>query len=61
MCAYINMYRTITLTCYFVWVLKLVSELKGKHRLKLFENRMLRRIFGPKKYKAIREKETSMV
>jgi hypothetical protein len=22
---------------------------KGKHRLKVFENRMLRRIFGPKK------------
>jgi hypothetical protein len=26
----------------------LVSHLKGKHRLSVFENRVLRRIFGPK-------------
>jgi hypothetical protein len=29
-------------------VLKLVSEIKNGHRLKEFENRMLRRVFGPK-------------
>jgi hypothetical protein len=30
-------------------VLNLVSELREEHRLRVFENRMLRRIFGPKR------------
>jgi hypothetical protein len=27
----------------------LVSDFKGEHRLRVFENRVLRRIFGPKR------------
>jgi hypothetical protein len=27
----------------------LVSDIKGEHRLTVFENRVLRRIFGPKR------------
>jgi hypothetical protein len=27
----------------------LVSDIKGWHRLRVFENRVLRRIFGPKR------------
>jgi hypothetical protein len=27
----------------------LVSDIKGEHRLRVFENRVLRRIFGPKR------------
>jgi hypothetical protein len=29
----------------------LVSDIKEKHRLRVFKNRMLRRIFGPKRDK----------
>jgi hypothetical protein len=32
----------------YVWY---VSHTKGKHRLKVFEKRMLRRIFGPRREK----------
>jgi hypothetical protein len=32
-------------TCGFVWVWKLVSRVE--HRMRMFENRVLRRIFGP--------------
>jgi uncharacterized membrane protein len=27
----------------------LISDIKGEHRLRVFENRVLRRIFGPKR------------
>jgi hypothetical protein len=30
-------------------VQNLVSNIKGEHRLKVFENRVLRRILGPKR------------
>jgi PAS domain-containing protein len=33
----------------FVWVWNLVSHIKGTDRLRVFENRALRRIFGPKR------------
>jgi hypothetical protein len=33
----------------FVWVWNLVSHIKGKHILSVFENRVLRGIFGPKR------------
>jgi hypothetical protein len=36
--------------CGSVWVLNLVSDIKGgTHRLRVFENRVLRRIFGSKR------------
>jgi hypothetical protein len=35
-------------TC-FVWVWNLVCHIKGTERLRVFENRPLRRIFGPKR------------
>jgi hypothetical protein len=31
----------------------LISDINGEHRLGVFENRVLRRIFGPKKEKVI--------
>jgi hypothetical protein len=46
----IRIYRTIILTVVLydceIWSLTLREE----HRLRVFENRMLRRIFGPKRY-----------
>jgi hypothetical protein len=33
----------------------LVSNIKGEHRLRVFENRVLRRIFGPKRDKVTGE------
>jgi hypothetical protein len=33
--------------CCFAWVLNLVAHIE-EHKLKMFENRVLRRIFGPK-------------
>jgi hypothetical protein len=35
--------------CGSVWVCKLVSYITGEHRERVFENRVLRRIFGPKR------------
>jgi hypothetical protein len=35
--------------CGFVWVWNLVSDITEEHRLRVFENRVLRRIFGPKR------------
>jgi hypothetical protein len=35
--------------CGFVWVRNLVSDTKGEHTLKVFQNKVLRRIFGPKR------------
>jgi hypothetical protein len=34
--------------CGPVWVRNLVSDIREEHRLRVFENRVLRRIFGPK-------------
>jgi hypothetical protein len=45
--------------CSYVWVCNLVSEIKGEHRLGVFENRLLRRIFGPKREGDRRMKETA--
>jgi hypothetical protein len=39
--------------CGSVWVRNLVSDIKKEHRLEVFENRVLRRIFGPKKDEVI--------
>jgi hypothetical protein len=33
----------------FVWVRNLVSDTKGGTRLRVFENKVLRRMFGPKR------------
>jgi hypothetical protein len=32
----------------FVWVCSLCFTLREEHRLRVFENRLLRRMFGPK-------------
>jgi hypothetical protein len=51
----IKIYRTIILHVVlygFVWLFTLRKE----HRLRVFENRMLRRIFGPKRDEATRER-----
>jgi len=37
------------LTCSFVWVWNLVADIEGRTRLRVFENRVLRRMFGPKR------------
>jgi hypothetical protein len=50
----IRIYKTIILTVLYgceIWSLTLREE----HRLKVFENRVLRRIFGPKKDEVTRE------
>jgi hypothetical protein len=33
----------------FTWKCNLVSHNKGEHRLRVFENGVLRKIFGPKR------------
>jgi hypothetical protein len=35
--------------CGSVWVQNLVTDVKEEHRLRVFENRVLRRVFGPKR------------
>jgi hypothetical protein len=35
--------------CGSVWVLNLSLTLREEHRLRVFENRVLRKIFGPKR------------
>jgi hypothetical protein len=35
--------------CGFVWVRNLVSDLREEYRLRVFENKVLRRIFGPRR------------
>jgi hypothetical protein len=39
--------RTVVLSC-LLWEGNVVSELREKHRLRVFENTALRKIFGPK-------------
>jgi PAS domain-containing protein len=36
-------------TSCFVWVWNLVADIEGERRLRVFENRVLRRIFGSKR------------
>jgi hypothetical protein len=42
-------YRTITLPVLFVWVWSWVLTLREMRGLKVFENRALRKTFGPKR------------
>ena len=42
----IQIYRTIILFVYFVWVLNLLVHPEAELRLRVFENRELRRTFG---------------
>jgi hypothetical protein len=35
--------------CGFVWVRNMVSDTKRGNRLRVFENKVLRRMFGPKR------------
>jgi len=39
----------------FCMGVKMVSRMREEHRLKVFENRVLRRIFGPKRDEVTRE------
>jgi hypothetical protein len=41
--------KNYNFACGSVSVWNLVSDIKGEHRLRMFENRVLRKIFGPKK------------
>ena len=45
----IQIYKTIILFVYFVWVLNLVVHTEAELRLRVFENRELRRTFGPRR------------
>ena len=47
----IELYRTIifNFACCSVWVRNLVAYIGGGTRLRVFENRALKRIFGPKR------------
>jgi len=41
--------QNYSITCCFVWVLNVVSLTLSKERkLRVFENRVLRRVFGPR-------------
>jgi hypothetical protein len=41
--------------CCFVWVWNFVSYIREEQRLRVFENRVLRRIFGPKREEVTEE------
>jgi hypothetical protein len=41
--------QSYNFACDFVWVRNLVSALREEHRLRVFENKVLRRTFGPKR------------
>jgi hypothetical protein len=45
----IRIYRTITLPVVLYWCETWSLTLKGEYRLRVFENRVLKRIFGPKR------------
>jgi hypothetical protein len=45
----IRIYATIILPVVLYGCETLSLTLRGKHRLRVFENRVLRRIFGPKR------------
>jgi len=51
----INIYRCIILHVVLYGCETWLLTLRDEHRLMLFENRVLRRIFGPKKYKVTGE------
>jgi hypothetical protein len=40
-------YSGTNFSSYAVWVRNLVSHFEGEHRLRVFEKRVLRKIFGP--------------
>jgi hypothetical protein len=48
----VNIYKTITVSC-FVWMSSLT--LREEHGLRVFENRVLRRISGPERDEVIGE------
>jgi hypothetical protein len=51
----IKIYRTIILPVVLYGCETWLLTLREEHRLKVFENRVFRRIFGPKRYKAMGE------
>jgi hypothetical protein len=51
----IKIYRTIILPVFLCWCETWSLTLREECRLRVFENRMLRRIFGPKMLKVTRE------
>jgi len=51
----IKIYRTVILPAVLYWCDTWLLTLREKHRLRVFENRVLRRIFRPKKNKVTGE------
>jgi hypothetical protein len=45
----IKLYRTVTLLLFYVGVKLKFLTLREEHRLRVLENKVLRRIFGPKR------------
>jgi hypothetical protein len=45
----IRIYRNIFLSVFLVWVKTWSLTLREEHRLRVFENRVTRRLFGPKR------------
>jgi hypothetical protein len=41
--------RDINFACDFVWMRNPVSDKREEHKLRVFENKVMRRIFGPKR------------
>jgi hypothetical protein len=49
-----RIYKTINLPVVLYWYETWFLPLREEHRLKVFENRVLRRIFGPKRDETVR-------
>jgi hypothetical protein len=45
--------KVLIVTCCFLWVRNVVSTLREEHRLGMFENRVLRRIFEPNREEVV--------
>jgi hypothetical protein len=55
---YVGIYKTIMLPVVLYWCQTWSLTLREEHRLRVFENRVLRRIFGPKRDEVTREWRT---
>jgi hypothetical protein len=55
----IEIYRTVILSVMLCGCETLSLTLREEHRLRVFENRVLRRIFGPKKVEVTRMEEAA--
>jgi hypothetical protein len=57
----IRIYKTIILPVVLYWCETLSLTLREEHRLRVFENRVPRRIFGPKRDEVTGEKENCIM